>query len=138
MKELIPNSAASAELTVKPTDLASALPLTVTDAFPEVFATSRMIALMEIAAARLMQPLLAEGELSVGVSISASHTAPTPVGAKITATAHYTGMDDRLFCFDVVVIDAGGEVGRAIHQRAIVDAGRLQAKAENRVNPIQP
>ena len=40
-----------------------------TDAFPEVFSTSRMIALMELAAARAMRPLLGEGQLSVGVSI---------------------------------------------------------------------
>ena len=64
---------AQAELTVQFADTAKALALEVDDDFPAVFATSRMIALMELAAARLMRPLLKDGELSVGVSLDVRH-----------------------------------------------------------------
>ena len=67
---------------VEEKDLASLLPLEDGDAFPAVMATYRMIALMEIAAARLMIPLLKEGELSVGVNLNVTHTAPTLVEIK--------------------------------------------------------
>lgn len=130
--ELSPGATASAQLVVGETDLASALRLESGDAFPQVFATARMIALMEIASARVMRPLLREGELSVGVSISATHTAPTPVGAMVTATARFTGREESLFLFDVAVSDAGGEVGRAQHKRAIVAVDRLHARAARR------
>src|SRR6267378_805317 len=43
--------------------LASALPLEPSDTFPAVFATSRMVALMEIASARLLHACLNIGEM---------------------------------------------------------------------------
>jgi fluoroacetyl-CoA thioesterase len=128
------NSTASAELLVTANDLASALPLDNQDAFPAVFATARMVAMMEIASARLLRPLLGEGELSVGVSIEAAHSAPTPPGGKVTATARYVGREGKLFAFEVVATDAGGEVGRARHKRAIINVERLERSAQRRLD----
>ncbi|HEU4875173.1 MAG TPA: hypothetical protein VFT44_18860, partial [Pyrinomonadaceae bacterium] len=83
------NTIGTATLVVGPQDLASSISSQTGDEFPPVLATARMIALMEIAAARVLQPLLGPGELSVGVTIDVSHTAPTPLGAQVTATARY-------------------------------------------------
>src|SRR5262245_11493365 len=85
MNEPEVDATATAELVVTHNDLASALPLDFKDKFPAVFATARMVALMEIASARLLQPCLQSGELSVGVSIEATHNAPTPLGMTVTA-----------------------------------------------------
>ncbi len=133
MIEPVIRSTATAVLMVGPSDLASALPLDAGDAFPAVFATARMVALMEIAAARLIQPCLGSGELSVGVSVEVTHSAPTPPGATVTAVATYLGRDGKLFEFEVVASDAGGEIGRACHKRAVVDAERLQNSAARRL-----
>ncbi|HEX3249963.1 MAG TPA: hypothetical protein VHS05_11085 [Pyrinomonadaceae bacterium] len=127
------DATATAEWVVGPADLASALPSDVGDAFPPVFATARMIGLMEIAASRVLQPLLGPGELSVGVTVDVSHTAPTPVGAQVIATARYAGREGKLFLFEVSVSDPGGEVGRGWHKRAIVLTERLQSGAARRV-----
>src|ERR1041384_3397678 len=132
-KEPEVNATATAEWTVGPADLASALPIETEDEFPPVFATARMIGLMEIAAARVLQPLLGPGELSVGVTADVSHTAPTPVGAQVTATARYAGREGKLFLFEVSVTDPAGEVGRGWHKRAIVLNERLQSGAAKRV-----
>src|SRR5215813_2495579 len=132
-KELEINATATTQWTVGPADLASALPIEMGDAFPPVFATARMIGLMEIAAARVLQPLVGPGEMSVGVTVDVSHTAPTPVGAQVTATARYTGREGKLFLFEVSVSDPGGEVGRGWHKRAIVSNERLQSGAARRV-----
>ena len=132
MTEPTIGSTTTAELVVAAGDLASALPLDEQDAFPAVFATSRLVALMEVAAARLLRPSLREGELSVGVDIEVTHSAPTPAGATVTATARYVGRHGNLFVFEVVASDAAGEVGRARHKRAIVDADRLQNAARRR------
>ena len=70
-------------------DLAKELAIDEQDDFPEVLATARMVALMELAAARLMKPLLNEGELSVGVNVAVNHLAATPNGEKVIARATY-------------------------------------------------
>jgi predicted thioesterase len=132
MSELAVNSTASARLTVTSSDLASALNLEPADAFPAVFATSRLVALMELAAARVLRPLLRAGELSVGVSIDVVHTAATPPGATVTATAKFVGRDGKLFLFEVSAADNAGEIGKGTHKRAIVTTERLVAGAAQR------
>ena len=127
------NGSASAEMHVSAADLASALNFEATDSYPAVFATSRMVALMEVAASRILRPLLAPDELSVGVSIDVTHTAPTPAGARVVATARYLGREEKFYLFEVVAQDSGGEIGRATHKRAVVSPERLVAAAERRV-----
>ena len=72
-----------------------------------VFSTARMVALMEVAASRVLKPLCGPGELSVGGTVDISHTAPTPLGAEVTATARYAGREGKLFLFDVSCADKG-------------------------------
>ena len=131
-KEPEPNATSTATLVVGPQDLASSIASVTGDSFPPVFATARMIALMEVAASRVLVPLLGPGELSVGVTVDINHTAPTPLGAEVTATARYAGREGKLFLFEVSCADKGGEVGRGWHKRAIVSSERLQSGAAKR------
>jgi len=91
-----------------------------------------MVALMELAAARVLRPNLRAGELSVGVSLDVVHTAATPLGATVTATAKFVGRDGKLFLFEVSAADNAGEIGRGTHKRAIVTTERLVAGAAQR------
>ncbi|RSL55357.1 hypothetical protein CEP54_009401 [Fusarium duplospermum] len=127
-----PVAITNAQLRVKSSDLASAISTDSRDSFPNVLATARLVAVMEIASARALTPLLQPGQLSVGVSINMTHSSPTPPGAEVTATATYVGKDERLYVFDVVAKDEGGEVGKAVHRRAIVNAERLEQGAKKR------
>lgn len=104
------------------------------DQFPQVFATTRMIALMELSCARLLHPLLQAGEMSVGVTVDIIHSAPTPMDATASATSRYRGRDGKLFVFDVTANDPAGEIGRGTHKRAIVSEERLLAGAAKRAN----
>ena len=133
MKEPEIDSIGRVRTVVTDADLASALPLESGDAFPAVFATARMIALMEIASARALHPFLAAGEMSVGVAVEVTHSAPTPPGAVVTAEARFLGREGKLLVFEVVASDPGGEVGRGRHKRAVVTAERLQAGAAKRI-----
>ena len=126
------NTTATATLIVGPNHLASSISSETGDEFPPVLATARMIALMEVAASRVLVPLLGPGELSVGVTVDINHTAPTPLGAEVTATARYAGREGKLFLFEVSCADKGGEVGRGCHKRAIVSSERLQSGAARR------
>lgn len=127
-------ASATVNLVVRESDCASALKLSddPRDDFPAVFATTRMIALMELAGARILHPLLRPGEMSVGAHVDVSHTAATPIGVKVTASAAYRGRDGKLFVFNVVAHDPGGVIGRGTHKRAIVSRDRLIAGATKR------
>lgn len=127
-------ASATVSLVVRESDCADALNLSddPRDQFPQVFATTRMIALMELAGARLLHPLLQIDEMSVGAHVDVNHIAATPVGATVTASANYRGREGKLFVFDVVAHDPGGEIGRGIHKRAIILQERLLAGATRR------
>ena len=127
-------ASATADLIVTEADCANALRLSddPRDDFPAVFATTRMIALMELAGARLLHSLLRPGEMSVGAHVDVSHTAATAIGARVTATATYRRRDDKLFVFDVIAHDPAGEIGSGTHKRAIVSRDRLIAGAAKR------
>ena len=123
---------AEAALIGADSDMAKALAISVEDDFPEVFATSRMIALMELAAARCMKPLLNTGELSVGVGVDITHMAATPKGLQVTARATFSGMEGKLYGFTLEAFDEAGLVGEGRHTRAIVSTERLLAGARSR------
>jgi len=103
------------------------------DRFPEVYATSKMIALMEFAAAEMMKPLLEDGQLSVGVGVNITHLAATPNHTKVIAKATFLGMEGKLYKFKVECFDTGGLVGKGVHTRAIINFDRLVASGKKRV-----
>lgn len=117
---------------VTPADTAAALNGITGDTFPAVLATTKCIALLELAAGHLLVPLCAPGELSVGVVVDVRHTAATKVGALVEAEARFTGRDGKLYAFEVVARDEGGEVMRGVHKRAIVSEERLLQGAARR------
>ena len=127
-----PGATATAEITVSESDLASAFTPGAGDSFPRVLATARMVALMEIAAARVLQPFLAEGDASVGVDVQTTHTAATPPGARVRAHARYLGREGKFHAFEVRAEDESGEIGRGTHRRAVVQGARLEGSAARR------
>ena len=124
---------AEAEMTVGPNEMAKAQRLAGDDEFPEVWATSRMILLMEIAATRLMKSIVEPGHMSVGVGIDIQHMAATPVNSKVRARATFTGREEKLYKFTVEAFDTGGKVGEGDHTRAIISTQRLLAGAAARI-----
>jgi fluoroacetyl-CoA thioesterase len=124
---------AEAETTAGPDDMAKAQRLGGDDEFPEVWATSRMVLLMEIAATRLMKPIVGAGNMSVGVGVYIKHLAATPVNSKVRARATFTGREGKLYKFTVEAFDVGGKVGEGDHTRAIISTERLVAGAATRI-----
>jgi len=123
---------AEAGFTVTYADTAAALAISNEDSFPEVLATARMVAIMELAAARVLRPMLKQGELSVGVSLEVRHLAATPVGSSARAVATYLGPEGKLFRFKVEAFDDAGPIGEGTHTRAIISNERLLAGAAKR------
>lgn len=95
-----------------------------------VFSTPMMIALMEQAACKAIDPyLVAEGHTSVGTHVDVRHLAATPEGATVEATAEVTDVQGRAVTFRVVahqvIADERVEIGHGTHTRAIVDRTRF-------------
>ena len=132
MTELRPGARWSFRYLVKQEDTAAALNGITGDRFPPVLATTRCIALLELAAGHLLLPLQKPGELSVGVTVEVKHLAATPVGAWVEAEATFIAQEGKLYAFDVVARDPGGEIMRGVHQRAIVAESRLLEGAAKR------
>lgn len=101
----------------------------------EVFGTPYMLGLMECAAMWCVQNELPEGKGTVGVNISSSHLAPTPVGMKVTATAEVTDVsaNGKMITFKVTAADAEGLIGEGIHTRAVIDNARFLQKCNEKL-----
>jgi predicted thioesterase len=97
-----------------------------------VFATPMMIALLERAACECLTDGLESEQTSVGVEINVSHTAASPLGAEITATATIECILGSKIEFIVTASDKSGEIGKGKHTRVIVNAGRFMKRAETR------
>ena len=103
---------------------------------PPVFATPFLVGAVEAACARLMEPCLEPGEMSVGGFVELRHTRPTPLGWKIRTVARLVEQEDRKFVFDVECFDEVEKIGSARHVRFVIDAQSfmeaVEAKAAQR------
>lgn len=96
----------------------------------EVFATPALVALMEEAAVKALK--LPQGQSSVGTSLEIKHTAASPIGTKIIATAELMEIDRRRLVFQVEARDEAGQIGAGKHERFIIDVESFLAKAQKR------
>lgn len=119
---------------VKKEDLASSLNIDHSLQFPKVFSTSRMIALMECAAAKAMISMLQPSELSVGIEVNINHISASPLEMAVYAIAKLIKADKNQFYFQVEAFDSDGLIGSGTHVRAIVDALKLEAKAQQKIS----
>lgn len=132
LHELKPGQTGEAALTVQKSDLASEMSITEEDHSPPVFATTRMIVLMEWAASRMMNALLKPGELSVGVGFNIIHLAATLPGQQVRAIATFVKQENKLYHFKVEAYDSAGLIGKGEHTRAIANIERLLNRAQKR------
>lgn len=94
----------------------------------EVLATPAMIALMENAAMLDAATTLTEGMTTVGISINCTHTRATPLGATVSAIALLTTTEGRKLTYEITASDEKGEIGRATHERFVVDREKFMGK----------
>ena len=99
---------------------------------PAVFSTPAMIGLMELAAARAVQPCLPHGSITVGTRIEVDHLKAIPAGARVRASARLAKIDGRFLVFDVEARSGREMIGRGRVFRAIVSPDQFAAKAARR------
>ncbi len=98
----------------------------------EVLATPRMAALMEETAWKSVAGELDSGMGTVGIRLELDHLAPTPVGMKVCCESLLEKVDGRKLSFTVTAKDEKGEIGKAMHERFIVEEEKFQNKANQK------
>lgn len=98
-----------------------------------VFGTPALVGLMEGAAVQALAGHLPPGRTSVGGRIDVHHLAPTPVGMRVRARAELLEMEGRRLVFHIEAWDEVEQIGRAAHERFIVDEERFVAQAKAKI-----
>ena len=89
-------------------------------AMPVVFATAKMVGLMEWACVEQLRPYYEEGEGSLGVHVDVDHTAPTLPGQVVTVETEVEEVDGRFIWFRVTAHDGIDQIGTGRHRRAVI------------------
>ena len=98
-----------------------------------VLATPVMINLIEAAALAAVEHLLPGGHQSLGIKLDISHTAATPVGLRVTATAEVIHVEGRTITFRVEARDEFEPIGGGSHQRVVVSVERFDERVQRKV-----
>lgn len=99
----------------------------------EVYATPAMIALMEQTAAESVENELEEGMTTVGIKINVDHLAATPIGMKVYCESKLVQVEGRKLIFEIEAFDEAGLIGKAYHERFIIDSTRFMEKTLSKV-----
>ena len=87
----------------------------------EVFSTPSLVALFEITAKDLVDPLLPAGHSTVGIEIAVKHLKATPIGQEVRCTVTVTGVDGKRIRFTGEMWDERGQIGEGTHTRYVVN-----------------
>jgi predicted thioesterase len=98
-----------------------------------VLATPVMINLIEAAALKAVEHLLPAGHQSLGIHLDVRHTAATPVGMRVTATAKVTAIEGRTVTFKVEARDEREVIGGGTHQRVVVSVARFDERVQRKL-----
>ncbi len=98
-----------------------------------VLATPVMINVIEAAALAAAEYLLPEGHQSLGIHLDVRHTAATPVGHRVTATAEVVAVEGRTITFKVTARDESEEIGGGMHQRVVVNVDRFDERVRRKM-----
>jgi predicted thioesterase len=121
---IAPGLVGEVELIVQPADTADALG----NRGVHALATPRLVALLELAAIRALEPHLPPGAGTVGTRIDVRHLAATPVGMQARIRATLREVDGRRLVFDIEGEDAAERIVEGTHERFQVDQARFLAR----------
>lgn len=93
----------------------------------DVYATPALVALMELTAKTLVASALEEGETTVGTHMDLRHTKAAVPGEAIRCVATLLSMSGRKLSFEVEAFLGEDSIGKAVHERYVVDSQRFMA-----------
>ena len=79
------------------------------------------------------EALLPEGHQSLGIHLDVTHTAATPIGMRVEATARLVAVEGRTLTFEVEAHDEREQIGGGRHQRVVVNVERFDARVQKKL-----
>ncbi len=102
-----------------------------------VLATPVMINLIEAAALAACEHALPPGHQTLGTRLDVSHTAATPVGGLVVATAKVVGVTGREIAFAIEVRDDLDVIGGGTHTRVAVNVEKFEARVQRKADALK-
>ncbi len=99
-----------------------------------VLATPVLVAWMEQSAYLLPELYLSEDETTVGVQLDVRHTAPSPVGMKVTIRVVLAEVNDRTLVYKTEARDEVQKIAEGLHTRVIVNKNQFMDKVDKKKN----
>jgi predicted thioesterase len=93
-----------------------------------VLATPTIILWMEETSRGVVEPLLPQGQMTVGSHLDVRHLAPTPVGMKVTVRSELLAVEGRKLTFRVEAHDEREKVSAGTHERFIIDLEKFKQR----------
>lgn len=97
---------------------------------PDVFATAKMVGLMEWACVEQLRPYYDAGEDSLGIHVDVDHSAPTLPGQVVTVETEVEEIEGRFLWFRVVAHDGVDQIGAGRHRRAVIQTSKFNDRLE--------
>ena len=99
----------------------------------DVLSTSMLVQLVENAAIHCIEPMLANGVVSLGTHIDLEHRQPVPVGFIVRTEVEVVMIDGPRISFAVQVFDEQEAVAEGTHERYLIDKSKFLAKLEEKL-----
>jgi fluoroacetyl-CoA thioesterase len=101
-----------------------------------VLATPILVTLLESAALQAVERFMPPGQQTVGTRLDISHTAATPVGMRVRASAELIKVEDRKLTFRLHAEDEREVICNGIHQRLIISVDRFDQRMQKKMLPV--
>ena len=98
----------------------------------QVYATPAMVAFVEQTCRKLVEPHLPEGMTTVGIAITVRHSAPTPLGRKVSIQAEIVLIEKNVISFTAELWDEMEKIGEAAHKRAVIEIDRFTERVQKK------
>jgi fluoroacetyl-CoA thioesterase len=94
-----------------------------------MYSTPSMVGHIEQLCLKMLIPFQEPGESSVGYRVDVKHTAPTPIGMKVTIKSRVKEAEGRKVVFEVEAYNqTGAKIGEGKHERRVIDMSRFAGK----------
>jgi fluoroacetyl-CoA thioesterase len=95
-----------------------------------MYSTPAMVGHFEGLCLKILIPFQEPGETSVGYRVDIKHTAPTPIGMKVTVKGRVKEQDGRKVVFEVEAYnETGVKIGEGTHERRVIEMSRFGGRS---------
>lgn len=98
----------------------------------DVLGTPAIAIMVEQVCRGMVDPLLGDGQTTVGSMLNVRHLAPTPIGDVVQLQAEVVSYEKNIIEFKVMIRDSVELVGEVDHHRVIIDTDRFLKRVQNK------